>query len=62
MCHFVIKNEDREISFNHPGHLLCNFKHHLNMRHDRECKGDDDYLSKVYNIQCRCSQNIGFNS
>ena len=58
MRHFVIKNEDRETSFNHPGCLLCNFQHYLNMRHDRECIGDDDYFSKVYNIQCRCSQNI----
>ena len=32
------------------------------MRHNRECIRDDYYFSKVYNIQCRCSQNIGFKS
>ena len=60
MRHF--KNEDMETSFNHPGRLLCDFQHHLNVRHHRECIRDDDYFSKVYNIQCRCSQNIAFNS
>ena len=60
MRHF--KNEDRETSFNHPGHLLRDFQHHLIVRHHRECIRNDDYFSKVYNIQCRCSQNIGFKS
>ena len=48
MRHF--KNEDMETSFNHPGRLLCDFQHHLNVRHHRECMRDDDYFSKVYNI------------
>ena len=34
MRHF--KNEDRETSFNHPGRLLRDFQHHLNVRHHRE--------------------------
>ena len=60
MRHF--KNEDRETNFNHPERLLRDFQHHLNVRHHRECIGDDDYFCKVYNIQCRCSPNIGFKS